>query len=204
MNAQRAKRERQRRRKLKITMRALMEAFIGDVRAIFKREILARQADAPKLRPPCHTCALNPATDAWDGFDATMLRLGACLESGSPFYCHEPLPTNERGEWQALPVDEMVTCAGWEVVKDSGDARVAFSRAALGERGRALTIEQLDAIADVTGPMLMAIAQDREDREAAMKRWPCDYVRTSEVGTSRGNEKRHHDFLGKRPPRMRS
>lgn len=163
MSAKRAKRKR---RETRDAVLAIARTFILDLRAIFKREVLARPADAPKLRPPCHTCALNPATDNWAGFDATMIRLGACLESGSTFYCHEPLPKNDAGEWQALAPAEMVTCAGWEVVKDSPDARVAFTRAALGERGRTLTVEQLDDIAAITGPQLMAIAQDHEDRHA--------------------------------------
>lgn len=111
-----------------------LRAYITVLRRILKRRGI------PEGEPsPCHTCAFNPGTDSWRGFQSTVTRVMESVEQGRPFLCHEGLPTRPDGNWY-LPterqplwnpktgevtwpagVDPPKLCAGFEAVKDDPD-----------------------------------------------------------------------------------
>ena len=126
--------------------------FLGYVRIL--RGVLKRRGIPEGSRSPCHSCAFNPGTDTWEGFDSTVMGLMECLTEGrKPFICHEGLPTRPDGAWY-LPVELMPTgwdpktgkvtwregveppplCAGFAAVKDDPEAKRAHI-AAIGRIG---------------------------------------------------------------------
>src|SRR5580765_1450775 len=68
------------------------------------------------LRPPCHTCALNPQTNEWPGQAKTILRFLAALERSEPFYCHDQAPRDSKGDW-VLDTENAPLCAGFNVLQ---------------------------------------------------------------------------------------
>lgn len=87
-------------------------AYIGRMRAILKRTWPDLKQKFPNHRSPCHTCAFNPATDSWPGFEKTVTGLMFAIEDGKPFYCHDKMPQDDDGQWQMDP-DHAQLCTGW-------------------------------------------------------------------------------------------
>jgi len=154
-------------------IRRTMLAFIQRIRSLYRERAIAHRSAFPGTPSPCHTCALNPSTDTWQGFDATATNLMDSLLGERPFFCHEPLPyVHYRlrgkcgGEWvppeaairaaHGLEIGVMRPCAAWWVIKDSPEARRAFIRAVNPER--ALTDAECDRKADA-GAALRRIQQ---------------------------------------------
>src|SRR5438477_8030033 len=82
---------------------ALQERFGAQAREVYEH--------TDGLRPPCHTCALNPQTNAWPGQAKTILRFLAALERSEPFYCHDEAPRNGKGDW-VVDTQTAPLCAG--------------------------------------------------------------------------------------------
>jgi hypothetical protein len=110
-------------------VRRLCETAIAGYRAVLKEYSAPTYARWPTARRPCHTCAFNPGTDAWDGFDSTVLNLAAAIAKGEPFYCHENLP-RINGQWYPTPgLKGMQLCAGWAVIMRQPATKEVFARA---------------------------------------------------------------------------
>ena len=110
-------------------VRGFLESHIRVLRGILKRRAPTLPAD---VRSPCHTCAFNPSTDTWLGFETTVLGLLEAIEGGRSFYCHEGLPTDENGAWYWDPKQGTVSgltlppvCAGWRAIADDPATRTA-------------------------------------------------------------------------------
>lgn len=104
-------------------------AFIGQVRALFKRRAPAHYERFPKAARPCATCALNPATDSWPGFEQTTANLMLAINQGAPFYCHTPEPVN--GEYEVREVrGTRRLCAAWATICGDPNVKDVLIRAA--------------------------------------------------------------------------
>ena len=80
-------------------------------RARERREILKRTLG------PCHSCAFNPSTDTWRGFEKTTLGLMDAIREDRTFYCHEQLPRTPNGDWYFDPtLPPPARCRGWEAI----------------------------------------------------------------------------------------
>ena len=90
--------------------------YIRALRAVLKRRGLA----AARGQRPCSTCAFNPSTDRWPGFQTTMLGLLQAIEAGRPFYCHKGLPRDAKTrQWYWDPrKPKPAECAGWRAIAD--------------------------------------------------------------------------------------
>lgn len=91
------KRAKARRRTQDSRLRGFLLGFIQELRRILKRRWPELRAQFPDQRSPCHTCALNPGTDNWRGFDSTAIALMRAIEYDEPFYCHEPFERTRDG-----------------------------------------------------------------------------------------------------------
>ena len=49
-----------------------MTAYIAELRSILKRAWPGYVRRHPDTRGPCHSCAFNPGTDTWTGFEKTV------------------------------------------------------------------------------------------------------------------------------------
>jgi len=115
---------------------------LARLRAIFRRRAPGLFEARPEWRRPCHSCAFAPSTDAWQGWDTTVLNLVQALEQGVPFWCHEPLPRGgpEGWTWEA---DKARVCMGWAAIVADRGAKLAMVRASV---DRELTDEQAEAL----------------------------------------------------------
>jgi hypothetical protein len=78
----------------------ILKTLIVELRAILKRVAPAYYARFPNAGRPCHSCAFNPSTDSWEGFDTTINGLLKCIHDDRPFYCHEGIPWKKPAtEW---------------------------------------------------------------------------------------------------------
>jgi hypothetical protein len=131
-------------RKREIVNRTL-KAFVVELRAILKRVAPMHYQEFPNAGRPCHSCAFNPATDNWQGFDTTVNGLMKCVLENQPFYCHENIP------WKK-PIEEWTTedhrqfkehaqlCSGFAILlrpDANADAKRALLKVAK-EHGREL------------------------------------------------------------------
>ena len=126
-SGRRAKRERA------LAGRAYLDTFLLAYVRILRRLLRKNAAKLPPGQSPCHSCAFNPSTDGWPGFQSTMLGIIESIDKGTKFVCHEGLPTDEKGQWH-LPVQprwnaqtgavrwpeglEPPLCAGYAAIKD--------------------------------------------------------------------------------------
>ena len=113
MSGRRHKQTRDRERRA--YLRRFLSRYIGELRRMLKRRWPDHVARYPQTRRPCSTCAFNPSTDTWPGFETTVFELLTAIDRGRPFYCHEDLPTNHAGEW-CWDAEKAHLCAGWAVV----------------------------------------------------------------------------------------
>lgn len=131
-----AKRAKLGRKLARDAVRALFLGVLTRLRSILKAR---GQAAYPDTRRPCHTCAFNPGTDSWQGFDSTALGLIRALLNDSPFYCHRNMPRDATGEWLFDPVTAE-PCVGYEAVRGLEAMRAV---------ARTLTNELTDQEADI-------------------------------------------------------
>ena len=90
-----------------------MATYIAELRQILKRVWPAYERSHPDTRGPCHTCAFNPSTDTWTGFEKTVFKLMDAIRKGQPFHCHEGLMRKANGEWYYNPTALPLTrCRG--------------------------------------------------------------------------------------------
>lgn len=123
MSAKRAKAER---RRLEASVHEVLMGYIAELRRILKRRGPEMRERFPGARPPCHTCAFNPATDDWKGADATALALLRAFAKDQPFYCHEPLERGPDG-WKFDP-ERAVLCGGYGAIVGDPEVKTAFVR----------------------------------------------------------------------------
>ena len=122
----------------RVWIRKWCKAYIARLRAILKRTWPGR----PDGRSPCHTCAFNPGTDAWPGFESTVTNLMFAIEDGNPFYCHDGHRKTEHG-WLVDPAKAQL-CAGYEAIADVSDlkAQAAASVRDVGRPPRCVTWDE--------------------------------------------------------------
>lgn len=114
-------------------VRAMLHRYVANLREVFKRNAPAMYAAGPELPRPCHTCAFNPKTDTWAGFDQTMMRMERAIAWDQPFFCHENLPRREiTNDWY-YDGGPLEPCAGWLAIRNDPDARRAYARAVVPE-----------------------------------------------------------------------
>lgn len=123
MSGKVAKRERRRKDR---SVHELLHAFVVELRRILRRRAPAHYARFPNARRPCHSCAFNPATDAWKGADTTAFALQKAIASDQPFYCHEPFERTADG-WK-FDRQKAVLCGGYAIVAGDPETKRAFVR----------------------------------------------------------------------------
>lgn len=103
-----------------------MVSYMAVLRQILKRDWPNYERRHPDTPGPCHTCAFNPGTDSWSGFEKTALGLMEAIQKDKPFYCHEHLPTTPSGEWYYDPTLPLPTrCRGWEAITEQPETKHA-------------------------------------------------------------------------------
>ena len=101
-------------------------AYIALLRGMLKRAWPIR----PSQRPPCDTCAFNPDTDSWPGFETTVTGLMFAIEGDKPFYCHKGHPRTPTG-WRLDPATAQL-CVGYEAAATDPDIKAAAAKAMRG------------------------------------------------------------------------
>ena len=124
---QKAKRARDR----KAYVRRFLATYLALLREILKRAWPAYVRGHPDTSGPCHSCAFNPGTDTWPGFEKTAMGLMEAIQKAQPFYCHEHLPTQANGEWFYDPtLPPPSRCRGWEAIAAHPETKHAAFAAA--------------------------------------------------------------------------
>ena len=109
-------------------IRRWCEAYIALLRAMLKSAWPAIKKDFPQSRPPCHSCAFNPGTDSWPGFEKTVSGLMFAIKDDTPFYCHEGFPQDDDGEWVFDPAKAQL-CAGYAAIANDPHLKAAQVKA---------------------------------------------------------------------------
>ena len=118
--------KRRRRAELRRYVQAFMASYIAELRAILKRAWPDYERRHPDTRGPCHTCAFNPSTDTWPGFERTVFSLMDAIRKEQPFYCHEHMPTDADGAWYPDPTLPLPSrCRGYQAIADRPDTAAA-------------------------------------------------------------------------------
>ena len=103
-----------------------LRAFMRRARALYDRLAPGIFARFPNSGRPCVSCALNPETDAWEGWDSTAFGLMQAVEHCQPFLCHKARLVSG----QYVPKQRL--CAGFSVLlADLPAARRAICEAAI-------------------------------------------------------------------------
>lgn len=110
----------------------VLRRFVRILRGVLKSRGPEIYARFPNARRPCHTCAFNPSTDNWKGWDSTAYDLMRAIARDQPFYCHEPFERTKDG-WKFDPAKASL-CGGWAAVYGDPAAKTAFMRAAIEEQ----------------------------------------------------------------------
>ena len=102
---------------------SFLRAYMRILRGLLKGRAPARS--------PCHTCALNPSTDGWVGFELTATKLMDSFENGTPFVCHEGMPRDPTTrQWFIDPRRPLPPlCAAYEALRDEPAVHRAPMRA---------------------------------------------------------------------------
>ena len=108
-------------------IRRFCESYIGELRSIMKAAWPDIKQSVPDHKSPCHTCAFNPSTDSWPGFEKTVTGLMFAIEEGKPFYCHEGHPRTQDG-WFVDP-SKAKLCAGYAVIATEPNPKAAAVKA---------------------------------------------------------------------------
>ncbi|MCH7890995.1 MAG: hypothetical protein IH921_05775 [Gemmatimonadetes bacterium] len=114
----------------------VLRLFMRELRSIFKRRSRAYYVKFPDAGRPCKTCAFNPATDDWNGWDTTAYGVMKAIRDDTPFYCHEGIPWKTPiEEWTPEQIkhfeETRQLCSGWVLVYGDPRAKIAFARAAV-------------------------------------------------------------------------
>jgi hypothetical protein len=59
-------------------MRSFMLRVVESLQRQFREHVPVVRERFPNQKPPCHTCALNPSTNDWQGMENTVLHFGEC------------------------------------------------------------------------------------------------------------------------------
>ena len=110
-----------------VNIRRWCEEYMALLREILKSAWPTIKDDFPQHSPPCHTCAFNPATDSWIGFERTVTSLMDAIKDDQPFFCHEGHPRDESG-FQVDPAKAEL-CAGYSAVADHPQIKGAAAKA---------------------------------------------------------------------------
>ena len=98
-------------------VRRFLTSYLAVLRQILKRAWPDYERRHPGTPGPGHTCAFNPSTDSWPGFEKAALGLMDAIREDKPFYCHEHLPTRPNGDWYWDPtLPPPARCRGWEAI----------------------------------------------------------------------------------------
>lgn len=114
------------RRRHETQVHQVLMGYVAELRRILKRRGPEMRKRFPAARPPCHTCAFNPATDSWRGADSTALALIRAFAKDQPFYCHEPFERRPDG-WK-FDREKAVLCAGYAAIVGDPAVKTAFVR----------------------------------------------------------------------------
>jgi hypothetical protein len=119
----------------------VLRGFIQELRAIFKRVAPERYRQFPNAARCCHTCAFNPSTDNWYGWDKTAYELMKAIRDHRPFYCHENLPWRTPvSDWTREEIQHFMEhrklCGGFAAIQGDPKTREAFIVAALRAQGK--------------------------------------------------------------------
>ena len=109
-------------------IRRWCEEYIALLREMLKSAWPAIKKDFPQHSPPCHSCAFNPGTDSWPGFEKTALGLMFAIKDDTPFYCHEGFSQDDDGEWVFDPAKAQL-CAGYAAVANDPNLKAAALKA---------------------------------------------------------------------------
>ncbi len=118
----------------------VLRLFMVELRAIFKRCSKPYYKRFPKAGRPCLTCAFNPSTDSWQGWDKTSYGLMCSIRDDNPFYCHENIPWKTPVKDWTLEqhkhfIENRKLCSGWAVAYSDPAAKMAFIKAATKAQG---------------------------------------------------------------------
>lgn len=69
----------------------------------------------PYQAAPCHTCAINPSTNEWQGMENTALHFANALARTYPFYCHDGAPFDPERGW-AVDLNTAPLCSAFTVL----------------------------------------------------------------------------------------
>lgn len=105
-------------------MREPLLAYLEKLRAIFKESAPEEYERFPNQPRPCHTCALNRATDRDRGFVPTALRLWSALTLRQVFYCHDNMPL-VGGDYMPALAPELHVCMSWLAVWNDPRTKLA-------------------------------------------------------------------------------
>ena len=95
-------------------IRRWCEIYISELRVILKSAWPDVMRRFPHHESPCHTCAFNPSTDSWPGFENTVTGLMFAIEEDRPFYCHDGHRLTSYG-WLVDPRKAKL-CAGYAAI----------------------------------------------------------------------------------------
>lgn len=124
----------------------VLRIFMQELRAILKRRAPEHFKQFPNARRPCHTCAFNPSTDTWKGWDTTANGLQKSIHANQPFYCHEDIPWRKPvAEWTAEDHQQFEAnkklCAGFAAIVGDPATKDAFCMAAIKATGGEVSIK---------------------------------------------------------------
>ena len=115
-------------RERKDYVQRFMATYIVELRQILGRAWPAYARRHPDTRGPCHSCAFNPGTDTWPGFEQTALGLMTAIRQDRKFYCHEHLSRKANGDWYWDPsLPTPAPCRGWEAIAAQPETKRAAS-----------------------------------------------------------------------------
>lgn len=113
----------------------VLRLFVVELRTIYNRLKGPYYKRFPNAGHPCASCAFQPATDDWTGWDNTAYHMMQSLRDERPFYCHANLPwTKDIRDWTTEDHqhfhDHAKLCSAYAVIMGDPESKKAFIRAA--------------------------------------------------------------------------
>lgn len=140
MSHKKAKRERQDQQSLSVDrVHDFMLNVASSLQRQWREAVPAARKQFPMMGSPCHTCAINPVTNDWQGMENTALSFAVALRECQPFYCHDGSEFDEQRGWLVDPATAPL-CSAFTVLAglNPGDpdrvVRIAIAEA-LGHPG---------------------------------------------------------------------
>ena len=153
-----------------------MAPYIAELRQILRRAWPEYERRHPDTRGPCHTCAFNPSTDTWPGFEKTVFGLLETIRKGAPFYCHEHLRTDVDGDYEWDGMIPPTVCRGWEAIAAHPDT-AGLKRTVVDTTGQELiVVQRTDLTAGDPRATGLALADNRAGD--LIRRWGARQVTT--------------------------